>query len=394
MTKRSASFEAKEEALEKRLKKTEAIQAEVEEIKKGQIAMLEKISGYTAEQAKEQLLSALRQEITHETALIIKENEQRIREDEKNKAREIISLAIQRCAAEHVAESTVFGRHAAERRDERPYHRPRGRNIRTLETLTGVDLIIDDTPEAITLSSFDPVRREIARLALEKLISDGRIHPARIEEIVEKTRREVDQTIKKQGERAAFETGIHNLHPELIKLLGRLRYRTSYGQNVLNHSLEVSFIAGVMAAELGADVNLAKRAGLLHDIGKALDHELEGSHVEIGVDMARKYKENNEVIHAIQAHHNDVEPKTIVACLVQAADAVSAARPGARRENLEAYISGCRSWRRLRTPSTASTSLRHPGRPRDPHPRQARSGQRRPDHRGRARNRRQNREGP
>lgn len=335
---RSVTFEAKEESLEKKLKRVETVQSEIDELKKGQIAMLETISGYTAEQAKTQLLSELSQEITHETAMIIKENEQRIREDSDKQAKEIVSQAIQRCAAEHVVEATVSVVNLPNDEMKGRIIGREGRNIRTIETLTGVDLIIDDTPEAITLSSFDPVRREIARLSLERLIVDGRIHPARIEEIVDKTRKEVDQIIKKEGERAAFETGIHNLHPEIIKLLGRLRYRTSYGQNVLNHSLEVAYIAGAMAAELGGDVVLAKRAGLLHDLGKALDHELDGSHVEIGVDMARKYKESNEVIHAIQAHHGDVEAKTVTACLVQAADAVSAARPGARRENLEAYI--------------------------------------------------------
>ena len=336
--KRSASFEAKEEALEKRLKKTEAIQAEVEEIKKGQIAMLEKISGYTAEQAKEQLLSALRQEITHETALIIKENEQRIREDEKNKAREIISLAIQRCAADHVAEATVSVVPLPNDEMKGRIIGREGRNIRALEQLTGVDLIIDDTPEAITLSCHDHVRREIARIALEKLIQDGRIHPTRIEETVEKARREVELKIKQEGERAVMETNVNGLHHELVRLIGRLYYRTSYRQNVLNHSIEVAHLAGIMASELGVDATLARRAGLLHDIGKALNHEIDGSHVQIGVDVCRKYKESPEVIHAIEAHHGDVEIHSVIAALVQAADAISAARPAARSENYENYI--------------------------------------------------------
>ncbi len=332
------NLDAKDETLNKKIKAAEERLKEAEDIKKTQFEMLERISGYTKEQAKDYLLHNLENELVHEKAIKIMEFEQRTRDEADSKARDIISTAIQRCAADHVAEATVSV--VALPNDEmkgRIIGRE-GRNIRTLETMTGVDLIIDDTPEAITLSCFDPVRREVARLALEKLIADGRIHPARIEEMVEKARREVDITIKQEGERAVIDAGVNGIHPELIKLLGRLRYRTSYGQNVLKHSLEVSYLAGLMAAELGADEKLARRAGLLHDIGKSLDHEIEGSHVDIGVEYARKYKENEQVIHAIHAHHGDIEAKSIVACLVQAADAVSAARPGARRENIENYI--------------------------------------------------------
>lgn len=332
------NLEAKDETLNKKIKSAEERLQEAEEIKKTQFDMLERISGFTKDQAKEYLLHNLEDELVHEKAIKIMDFDQRTRDEMDSKAREIISTAIQRCAADHVAEATVSV--VALPNDEmkgRIIGRE-GRNIRTLETMTGVDLIIDDTPEAITLSCFDPVRREVARIALEKLITDGRIHPARIEEMVKKARREVDVTIKQEGERAVIDAGVNGIHPELIKLLGRLRYRTSYGQNVLKHSLEVSYLAGLMAAELGADEKLARRAGLLHDIGKSLDHEIEGSHVDIGVEYARKYKENEQVIHAIHAHHGDVEAKTVVACLVQAADAVSAARPGARRENIENYI--------------------------------------------------------
>ena len=331
-------MEQKEEKVSKKLKEAEAKLEEVETLKKSQFEMLEKISGYTAEQAKNYLLSQLENELAHEKSVKIMEYTEQLKDEADDKARNIISLAIQRLAAEQVAEATISVVPLPNDEMKGRIIGREGRNIRAIETLTGVDLIIDDTPEAITLSCFEPVRREVARIALERLISDGRIHPARIEETVEKARREVDATIKHEGERAVLEAGVHNVHPELVKLLGRLRYRTSYGQNVLNHSLEVSYLAGMMASELGLDPTIARRAGLLHDIGKSIDHEVEGTHIQIGVDLARKYKESDAVIHAIHAHHGDVEAKTIVACLVQAADALSAARPGARRENVENYI--------------------------------------------------------
>ena len=338
LDRKSEALEKKEEALAEKLKEADEKNAEITSLRDEQQKTLQKISGMTADQAKALLLNTLEEEIRHEKAQKIMQLEEQFKEESDEKAREVLSLAIQRCAADHVAEITVSAVQLPSEEMKGRIIGREGRNIRTIETLVGVDLIIDDTPETITISSFDPVRREIARIALEKLIQDGRIHPARIEEMVEKARREVDNAIKQAGDRATFETGVHGFSPDMIKLLGRLKYRTSYGQNVLKHSIEVSLLSGMLADELGADSMVAKRAGLLHDIGKALTQEVEGSHVQLGVDVARKHKESQEIIHAIEAHHGDVEPKTLIAMIVQAADAISAARPGARRENLENYI--------------------------------------------------------
>lgn len=338
MDKKLDNIEKKEETLQSKLKKAEETLAESDRIKKSQLDMLEKISEFTKEQAKEHLLSSLEDELVHEKAVKIQAFESKIKEECDDKARQYISLAIARCSAEQVSEAAVSVVSLPNDEMKGRIIGREGRNIRTIETLTGVDLIIDDTPEAITLSCFDQVRREIARISLEKLIQDGRIHPTRIEEAVDKARREVELKIKQEGERAILETNVHGVNNELVKLLGRLHYRTSYRQNVLNHSIEVSHLAGMMASELGVDANLARRAGLLHDIGKALSYEIEGSHVQIGVDVCKKYKENPDVIHAIEAHHGDVETRTVVAALVQAADAISAARPAARSENYENYI--------------------------------------------------------
>lgn len=338
LDKKSNSLEKKEELLSSRLEKIEAERKELESFKDKQIAELERISGLTSEQAKDYILDTVKKEVQHETAVMIKEMESEAKQEADKKAKEIIASAIQRCAADHVAETTVSVVNLPNDEMKGRIIGREGRNIRTLEQLTGINFIIDDTPEAVILSGYDAMKREIARIALEKLIIDGRVHPARIEEMVEKARKEVESIIKEEGESASFETGVHGLHPELIRLLGKMKYRTSYGQNVLQHSIEVSELCGIMAAELGVDVVLAKRAGLLHDIGKSVDHDIDGTHIELGVALCKKYHESPIIINAVEAHHGDVEPQSIIAVLVQAADAISAARPGARRETIETYI--------------------------------------------------------